>query len=49
MIKCACNGKKCEGVCREKHLHRKRTFLKRCPAAYDVKAAHENISKLDKE
>jgi len=35
-IYCSCNGKPCDGICREKHLQRKRTFLERCPAAYDV-------------
>lgn len=33
-IKCACTGKDCEGICREKHLYRKRKSLKHCPAAY---------------
>ena len=27
-LKCACNGKKCDGVCREHNLNRKRVGLK---------------------
>lgn len=27
---CACNKKRCEGICREKHLN-----AGKCPAAYD--------------
>lgn len=34
-IMCACNGKKCDGECRKEHLHRKRDWADRCPAAYD--------------
>jgi len=45
-IFCACNRKKCVGVCREKHLHRKRKFLERCPAAYDI---DENGKEIRKE
>jgi len=36
-IMCACTKGPCNGECREKHLNRKRTFLDRCPAAYDKK------------
>jgi len=33
-LKCACNGKACDGVCRKLNLFRKRKTLDRCPAAY---------------
>jgi len=45
-IYCACNGKKCSGVCRKKHLYRPRKHFKRCPAAYDV---NENGKEIRKE
>ncbi len=34
---CACNGDKCEGSCRDEHLHRKRNWTNpkdTCPAAF---------------
>ena len=34
---CSCNGKPCNGECRETHLYRKRKDLNMCPAAYDEK------------
>lgn len=43
-IKCACNGKKCDGICRETNLFRTRRDVdlkNQCPAAYgDEKALH---------
>ena len=44
MVKCACTQEKCEGICREIHLHRKRSAtypkdrygIQWCPAAYKV-------------
>jgi len=36
-LNCACNGKKCEGICRDTNLNRLRTGPltgKQCPAAY---------------
>jgi hypothetical protein len=33
-IQCACDGRICEGICREKNLHRKRKDFNTCPAAY---------------
>jgi len=35
-ILCACNGKPCKGVCREKHLYRKRKWADRCPSAFTI-------------
>jgi len=32
-IYCACNKKRCEGICKEKHLFRKRQQFDICPAA----------------
>jgi len=32
-IQCACGGK-CDGICREKHLRRKRKNYNVCPSAY---------------
>jgi len=32
---CACNGKLCDGICKEKNLYRKRKDLDRCPAAFE--------------
>ena len=36
-ITCACNGLKCDGICRKENLHRDRKFLKQCPAASETK------------
>ena len=33
MIYCSCNGKKCEGLCKKIHLHKKGNL---CGAAYNV-------------
>lgn len=33
---CACGGK-CEGICMELHLYRKRDWADKCPAAYERK------------
>ncbi len=34
---CACDGRACKGVCREKNLYRKRVDknMPKCPAAYN--------------
>ena len=53
MINCSCSGRKCDGVCREKNLNRKRVMvdkhgiplLKKCPAAYDVDSNGDEIRK----
>jgi len=42
---CSCNGRKCDGVCREKHLYRRRD-IDRCPAAYDVDEFGREIGQL---
>jgi len=33
-IRCACNNRPCEGVCRRKNLNRKRLDGNPCPAAF---------------
>lgn len=42
-ILCACNGKICEGLCKEKNLYRKRKDLDRCPAAYDEQEERRRV------
>ena len=49
MLKCACNGKKCDGKCREVNLKRPRSaqyYTKEnkglCPAAYGEEKPHRN-------
>lgn len=40
-ILCACTKLACEGICREKHLYRKRKGLDQCPAAYNERSRKE--------
>lgn len=55
MINCGCNGKKCDGVCKEKNLDRPRSlvdkqgvrYLKRCPAAFEVDANGNEIREVN--
>lgn len=35
-VLCACDGRSCKGICREKNLFRKRKDLTHCPAAFQV-------------
>lgn len=35
-VMCACDGRACKGICREKNLFRKRKDLTHCPAAHTV-------------
>jgi len=43
MIYCSCNGRKCEGICRKKHLHKKDGS--KCVAAYEVDSNGNEIKK----
>ena len=41
---CACDGRACKGVCREKNLYRKRIAkdMDRCPSAYKIEETDVN-------
>ena len=49
MRKCACTKDKCDGICRDTHLHRKRgdkypkdrNGIQWCPASYEDKNSRE--------
>lgn len=45
---CACNGLKCNGICRETHLYRKRTNgLDKCPSAYIPRPKIKKYSRVN--
>ena len=46
---CACNGEPCEGICREKYLHRKRKEFELCGAAYIKKEKKRRWSRDDRD
>jgi hypothetical protein len=44
---CACNGLKCNGICRETNLYRKRTNgMDKCPSAYIPKPKREKKTRI---
>ena len=46
-LKCACNNKKCNGVCRKENLFRERKKLNNCPAAYGDELYLRSKGKVD--
>jgi hypothetical protein len=48
-ILCASNGLKCDGICRKINLYRKRTDMKRCPAAYEEGPKRRTFRDIKKE
>lgn len=46
IIKCACTNKKCEGICKDTNLYRKRKVFDCCTAAISDKMSNGRIKRI---